>query len=165
MKTSLGLVTLVAGLYLGSMGLANAADSQKAAVSDSAHAMHHAARDPVARAQKRLDNLGKKLNLTSAQQAAWTSYSSAMLKLAQERVGEIESWKSADRSKQSEISTPERLERMATRMRTGADRLSKLANDTKIFYAQLGPEQKTIFDLYAASEMRGHMPMMHHINR
>ena len=165
MKTSPSLVALVAGLYLGSMGFTNAADSQNVAVSDSVHAMHHAAKDPVDRTQKRLDNLSKKLNLTSAQQPAWTTYSSAMLKLAQARAGEMESWRSADRSQQSEISTPERLERMATRMRTGADRLSKLADDTKTFYAQLSLEQKTIFDLFAANQMRNRMQIMHHMNR
>lgn len=165
MKVSLSSVVVVAGFCLAGIGFANAADAQKAVVPAGMHAPHHAARDPVAWAQKRLDNLSKKLNLTSAQQSAWSSYSSAILKRAQERGQEMEKRRSADRSKQMEVSTPDRLESMAARMRTGAERLSQLANDTKTFYAALSREQKTIFDLYAANAMRGRMSMMHRMHR
>ena len=160
MKALFRSVVVMAGLCLAGMGLANAADSQSAAVPDRTHALHHAPRDPGAWAQKRLDGLSKKLNLTPAQQPVWANYSSAMLKLAQERAREMEKWRSADRPKFRDMSAPDRLESMAARMRAGAERLSKLASETKTFYAELNPAQKTIFDLYAASAGHRHMPMM-----
>ena len=161
MKASFRSIVAVAGLCLASIALVNAADSQRAPVSERTPAFKHAPRDPVARTQKRLDNLSKKLNLTPAQQAAWANYSSAMLKLAQERAQEMEKRRSADRSKLGDMSAPERLENMATRMRAGAERLSKLASDTKTFYAELNPAQKTIFDLHAESARLRFMSMMH----
>jgi len=164
MKPSFGSVVVAAGFCLAGTGFANAADTPKPAVAASTQAPHHAARDPVAWAQKRLEDLGKKLNLTSAQKPAWTTYSSGILKRAQERAQEMEKWRSADRTKQLDVSTPDRLERMAARMRTGAERLSQLANDTKTFYAALSREQKTIFDLYAANAWRSRMPMMHRMH-
>ncbi len=164
MKASISSVVVAAGFFLGAIGFANAADTPKTAVSASTHASHHAARDPVARATKRLDDLSKKLNLTSAQNSAWTNYRSAMLKRAQERAQEMEKRRPADRSAQADVSTPDRLERIAARMRAGAERLSQLANDTKTFYAVLSREQKTIFDLYAANARRNHMPMMHRMH-
>ena len=160
MKAYFSSVVIAAGLCLAGMGSANAADTQTTAVSAGAHSHHFVSRDPVARAQGRLDRLNKKLNLTPAQQSAWTNFSSEMLKLAQERAQAMEKWKSADHSKLRDMSTPDRLERMADRMRTGAERLSRLAGGTKTFYAELSPEQKTIFDLYAATGWRRHMPMM-----
>lgn len=165
MKTSLGLVALVAGLYLAGMGFANSADWQKVAATDVAQAPHFWTKDPVAHSQKRLDSLSKKLNLTRAQQPAWTTFSSAMLKLAQERAQERAGWKSADHAKLKDMSTPDRIEYMAARMRTGAEKLSKLASDTKIFYDQLSPEQKTIFNLSAEREMHRGMRMPHHMHR
>jgi periplasmic protein CpxP/Spy len=161
MKVSFSSIAIAAGLCVASMGFVSAADTQKATVSDSVHAPHHWGKDPTARAQKHLDKLGKKLNLTAAQQPAWTIYSSAMLKLAQEHAQERDKWKSAGHSETKDITTPERLEKMAARLRTGAEKLSKLAADTKTFYEQLSPEQKTIFDLYAAHEMRH----THHMHR
>ena len=160
MKASFVSVVVAAGLCLAGVGSANAADTQASAASPGAHSHQFASRDPVARAQGRLDHLNKKLNLTAAQQPAWASFSSAMLKLAQERAQATEKWKSADHSKRRDMSTPDRLEKMADRMRTGAERLSRLASGTKTFYAELSPEQKTIFDLYAATGWRRHMPMM-----
>ena len=161
MKAYFSSVVIAAGLCLAGMGSANAAGTQASAASPGAHSHHFAFSDPVARAQGRLDHLNKKLNLTAAQQPAWAGFSSAMLKLAQERAQGMENWNSADRSKLRDMSTPDRLEGMAARMRTGAERLSRLATDTKIFYAELSPEQKTIFDLYAATAWRRQMPMMH----
>ncbi len=164
MNPSFGSVVVAAGFCLAGAGFANAADAPKAPVSASAQAPHHAARDPVARATERLDDLSKKLNLTSAQKPAWTNYRSAMLKRAQQRAQEMEKRRSADRSAQKDVSTPDRLEGMAARMRAGAERVSQLANDTKTFYAALSREQKTIFDLYAANSWRSRMPMMHRMH-
>ena len=147
-------VALVAGLHLAGAGFVNAA------VTDIAQAPLSTLRDPTTGAQKRFDTLSKKLELTPAQQPAWTKYRSAMLRLAQERVQEMERWKKADHAEQEDISTSERLERMAARIRTGAERLSKVATDTRTFYTELSTEQKTIFDLYAANQWRSRMSMM-----
>lgn len=153
----------LAGLLFA--GLGHATDVAQPAMAGVANAPHHALQDQVADAQKRLDALGKKLNLQSSQQDAWKAFSAAMTKHAQERAQEMAQRGPVERSKLEELATPDKMEKMAAAMRQGADRLSKLASDTKSFYEQLSSEQKTIFDLYAKNawrdrmhnRMRGHM--------
>lgn len=163
-KPTLGLVALAISFYLASFGPAIAADAATIPPASSAQATSHAPRDPVAWTQKRLDSLNKKLNLTSAQQSAWSNYSAAILKLAQERTQERAQWK-AERSQAAEMSAPAKLERFAARMRAGANRLDKLAADTKAFYTVLSSEQKTIFELFAESGLRQNLSRRHDFRR
>ena len=150
----------IAGIFLASLGYlgyVNAADVPQAAAMHGGGAMHQAMHDPVAAAQNRLDKLGKKLNLKSSQQDAWKTFSAAMLKHAQDRAQEMGQRGPGEHAKMDEMATPDKMEEMAARMRKGADSLSKLASDTKPFYAQLSPEQKTIFDLYAKNAWHNRM--------
>lgn len=148
---------ICAGLSIASAGYIYAADAPQSARMRSADAPRHAMHDPVAAAQQRLDRLGKKLNLKPSQQDAWKSFSAGMLKLAQEHAQEMGKGPLGDRSKLEELSTPDKMEKMAAAMRKHADSLSKLASDTKPFYDQLSPEQKTIFDLYAKNAWHNRM--------
>lgn len=158
MKWSLSVVSvcLAAGLGIGGMGLAHAADGAPGA-SKSAAEVRHQQRDPAVMAQQRLERLGKKLNLKAAQQAAWQTYSTAMLGLAQQHAQEREARMAGKRSAGEDMTTPDKLEKMAGSMRRQADSLGKMAADTRLFYAQLAPEQKTIFDLYAKDAWRNRM--------
>lgn len=155
MKLSLSAICLVAGIGVGGMGLAHGAE-EAPAKSAAADFRHHR-EDPAASAQKRLDRLGKKLNLNTSQQSAWQTYSAAMLSLAQQHAQARESRMTDNRSAAEDMSTPNKLEKMAERMRNQAESLGKMASDTKLFYAQLAPEQKTIFDLYAKDAWRNRM--------
>lgn len=160
MKLSLSAVCLVAGIGVGGMGLAHAADEAPAlakSIKNAAETFRHHREDPAASAQKRLDRLGKKLNLNDAQQAAWQSYSAAMFSLAQQHAQARESRMTGNRSVREDMSTPDKLEKMAERLRRQADSLGKVASDTRLFYAQLAPQQQTIFDLYAKDAWRSRM--------
>jgi protein CpxP len=162
MKFSSSTACLIAGICIAGTGMANAADDAAAPAKSGTEVTRPFRHDPAATAQKRLDSLKKKLNLNASQQDAWQTYSASMLKLAQERAQDRQSRRSAYRPG-NDLSTPEKLEKMAERMRKGADSLAKLAADTKTFYAQLTPEQKTIFDLSAKNAMRGRI--LQHMRR
>jgi protein CpxP len=118
---------------------------------------HHRGHDPVDAAQKRLGQLKQKLNLKPPQQAAWDTYSSNMIARVRAHVAEHEKMEGEGPRDHQNVSTPERMERMATMMRTGADNMSKAAADTKVFYDGLSVEQRTIFDLYAQNAWKGRM--------
>ena len=158
MKYSVSSTCLaVVGIFIAGLGYVNAADLAQPAMMRGANAPHHALHDPVATAQNRLDRLGAKLNLKSSQQDAWKTFSAAMLKHAQEHAQEMEKWGPGERAKREDLATPDKMEAMAAHMRQGAERLSKLAGDTKLLYDQLSPEQKTIFDLYAKNAWHNRM--------
>lgn len=165
MKPS-SLCLVVAGICLASAGYSYAADAPQPAPLRGADAPHHAMHDPVVGAQQRLDSLGKKLNLKASQQEAWKSFSAGMLKLAQEHAQEMGKGPLGDHSKHEDLSSPDKMEAMAAAMRKHADSLSKLASDTRPFYDQLSPEQKTIFDLYAKNAWHNRMQhrMQHHMH-
>ena len=158
MKPSLGAVGMAA--LVGLVGLAGAGSA--GAAEPQAASMRAERLDPLAATQKQLDSLGKNLYLKPGQRNAWQAYVAAMMQLARERSQEMAGrWQ--DRMQGSEhISTPDRLDRMIEQMRKGAERLAKVAGETRTFYAQLSPEQKTIFDLQARNEhherRRQHMP-------
>ncbi|MDD5176644.1 MAG: Spy/CpxP family protein refolding chaperone [Sterolibacterium sp.] len=154
---------VIAGICLVSAGYACAADVPQPTSMKGAVASHHAMPDPAATAQQRLDTLGKKLNLKASQQEAWKTFSANMTKLAQEHAQEMGKHSPAERAKFKELSAPDKLEAMATTMHQHADNLSKLAGDTRPFYDQLSPEQKTIFDLYAKNAW--HERMQHRMQQ
>ena len=166
MKLSSQCLVVACVACMASVGSAYAADAPQTSAMRSADAPHHAMRDPVAAAQQRLDALGKKLNLKASQQDAWKSFSAGMLKLAQEHAQEMGKGPLGDHAKHEDLSTPDKMEAMAAAMHKHADSLSKLAGDTRPFYDQLSPEQKTIFDLYAKNAWHNRMQhrMQHHMH-
>jgi hypothetical protein len=139
----------IAGFGYTGFGYVSAAETGQPGMMRSAHAPHRAMHDPVAMTQERMDKLNAKLKLNPSQQDAWKTFSAAMVGHAQARAQEMEKCAPGAREKLEDLATPDKMTQMAARMRSGADQMSKLAGDTKIFYDQLGPEQKTIFDLYA----------------
>lgn len=147
----------VAGIFIAGFGYVNAADVGQPGMMKSAYAPHHAMHDPVDMTQERMDKLNAKLKLNPSQQDAWKTFSAAMVGHAQARAQEMEKWAPGAREKLEDLATPDKMAQMAARMRSGADQMSKLAGDTKIFYDQLGSEQKTIFDLYAKNAWHNRM--------
>ncbi|MBI3524003.1 MAG: Spy/CpxP family protein refolding chaperone [Betaproteobacteria bacterium] len=144
MKLNFRAACLAACFGLAGAGTAGAADQQP----------HSGRVDLVAVTQKNLEHLGKNLYLKPEQQDAWSTYVAAMTQLARERSQEMAGGKQGWRKGSENISTPDRLDRMIERMRQGADRLAKVASETRTFYTRLSPEQKTIFDLQARDAWR-----------
>jgi hypothetical protein len=100
---------------------------------------------------KRLAALKEKLKLTSAQEGAWTSFTSATQPPAGARPQRM------DRAEFAKLTTPERLERMQARQAERSARFAKRAEATKTFYATLTPEQQKTFDAETVhAGMHGH---------
>jgi protein CpxP len=106
------------------------------------------------RAAKHAKRLHDKLQITAAQEPAWSAWSSAMqpVRPAGPRP-DREEWKS--------LSTPDRMERQMTMMKDMESRLSTQLAATKTFYAALNPLQRTIFDDNMNAGPRGHGPKHH----
>ena len=63
---------------------------------------------------------------------------------------------------QTDILMRLKLDKMSQAMREPADKLQKLAQDTRAFEGVLSPDQNTIFDLYWKAQMHqrmGHRPL------
>jgi hypothetical protein len=93
---------------------------------------------------KRSADLHAKLKITAAQEAAWTTFTSAMkppANMMDQR---------PDRAEMDKLSTPDRIEKMKTlRAKQHADMtaaMDKRDEAMKTFYAQLSAEQKKTFD-------------------
>jgi Spy/CpxP family protein refolding chaperone len=144
---------------LAASGFVAAADN--AANSPPPHKQgHHRNFDPVARTQRNLDNLARKLSLKEEQKAAWQVYADSSISRTKERAASMQQLRSHHGEARREADTATRLDEMSQTMRVRADELHKVAQDTRALQATLSPEQKTIFDLYwKAQFQRG---MMHH---
>jgi hypothetical protein len=118
---------------------------------------HRGNHDPVAATQKRLEQLKQKLNLKPAQQASWDTFANATIANARARAEAHEKMEGRGQGDRQSMPTPERMEKMAAMMRTGADSMSKASADTKVFYDGLSVEQRTIFDLSAQKAWKERM--------
>jgi hypothetical protein len=98
------------------------------------------------RMAKRLAELKGKLQITSAQEGAWTTWTSALQPAQFQR---------PDRAEFARLTTPERIDRMrALRVQRNAE-MDKRMDATKTFYAALAPEQKKVFDAEGMRFLRG----------
>jgi Spy/CpxP family protein refolding chaperone len=152
LRKHLVLASLVAGL--GIAAHAQTAPTPPAGgPGPQAHGRHDPAR-MAERMQARLAELKQKLQLTSAQEPAWTSYTTALRPQGQPT--------RPDPKALAALPTPDRLDQMrALRSQRDAE-MDRRAEATKAFYAQLTPEQKKTFDAETArmfarhGEGRGH---------
>ena len=154
MKFSFAAPLLAAVALIAASGFVNAADAAKPDAPTRTGNFQRGARDPVARTTRRLDDLGRKLNIKPSQQAAWQTYSGEIIAQARMRKHRWEQMKASQRAPRESLNTPERMAKIADRLRQASERMGQLAGETKTFYDQLEPEQKTIFDLYARAEWR-----------
>jgi len=163
MKKSINTLYLASGLLMAGAGVQAIAQDMHAKTHDTVEETRGTAKDPVAGTQKRLADLKQKLNLKSTQQAAWDTFSNALIAQAKAQTQSKEKMKATIGHGFESKPTPEKMEIMAAMMRTSADNLSKTAADTKTFYEVLSPEQKTIFDLFAKDAWNNRMRQhMHH---
>lgn len=147
-QTSLKRLVL-AGL-LATIGIAATAQTAApAAPADQPAKSHMMHRHDPAKMQafmaKRQAALKAKLQITPAQESAWTTFTANMQPPA--RTGER-----PDRAAFDKLTTPERIDRMRAMRAERDTRMDKRADATKTFYAALTPEQQKVFD---ANTMRG----------
>ncbi|OIQ99010.1 hypothetical protein GALL_189220 [mine drainage metagenome] len=154
MKSSIASVLLAAAIIVAAPSFADAAAARPETNARAGH-FQFRGKDLVARTTRRLGDLGKKLDIKPAQQAAWQTYSAAIIAQARVQKHQWEQMRLSRRASREPLTTPERMAKIADRLRQASERMSQLASETKTFYDQLGPEQKTIFDLYARAEWRG----------
>ncbi|WP_394788146.1 Spy/CpxP family protein refolding chaperone [Rhodoferax sp.] len=90
---------------------------------------------------KRQAALKAKLNLTAAQEGAWSTFTAALQPPAK--------GPRPDRAEFDKLTTPERIDKMRA-LRTERDaEMDKRTDATKVFYAVLTPEQQKVFDANA----------------
>lgn len=95
-----------------------------------------------ARIARHQADLKETLQLTPAQEGAWTTFAAAMQPPA--------NWQRPDRAEFARLTTPERLDRMKALRTERMARMDQRAEATKVFYAALNPIQKRVFDLETA---------------
>lgn len=121
-----------------------------------APAQEHHGRFGPARLQERIARrqalLKQKLQVTPAQEAAWTAYAAAMQPPT--------AFTRPERGEFERLTTPERIDRMRTLRAARAAEIDRRGEATKTFYAALSSEQKKIFD--DLSLRRGHGHGRHH---
>ena len=107
----------------------------------------HRRMDPAkmeAKWAQRLAELKAKLQISAAQEGAWTTFTAALKPLA--RVQHTR----PDRAELAKLTTPERIDTMrahrAQRMTDMQSQMDKREDATKTFYAALNADQKKLFD-------------------
>ena len=146
MKTSLKrLATLTAlGLSLGlSLGIDAQAHPMGDGPWDGARFEQHRAQMAKFH-EKRLAALKTKLHLGPGQEAAWASFEQAHRPPARPLIEPL------DRDALAKLSTPERIDQMQHQLdahhRAAQEQMKQRADATRLFYAQLTPEQQKVFD-------------------
>jgi hypothetical protein len=151
--------SILAMSLLAASGFAAAADEAPNSPPSGKHAQHRHI-DPVARTQRNLDNLASKLNLKDEQKVAWQTYADSAISRAKERTAKMQEFRSHKGEARVEADTSTKIDKMSRAMRERADKLQKIAQDTRAFEGVLTPDQKTIFDLYWKAKF--HQRMDHH---
>jgi hypothetical protein len=159
MKTTMIKAVMVALLGMGAMGSSYAVDP---AAGRHGHALsqeeraakmeEHKAKfaEMVARHQAALHD---KLKLSAAQEPAWQTFVAAVTPTLP-----------ADHAAAGTMTTPERLDQHLAMARHHLAKMETRVAATKVFYAQLTPEQQKTFDAEAAKmhHRMGHRMMMRH---
>ena len=107
---------------------------------------HHDPAKMQAMVAKRQAAMKAKLNITPAQESAWTSFTAAMQPPSSMRARPTPE----QRTEFDKLGTPERIDKMravrAQRMAAMSAQMDKRGEATKTFYAALSPEQQKEFD-------------------
>ena len=141
---------VAAGLLAATLGFAATAQTPATAPGAAPAAAHqgHRGFDPAKmqeRIAKRQAELKQKLQITAGQEAAWTSFTTAMKPGARPQ---------RDRAAFAALSTPDRIDQMRALRNQRIAEMDRRADATKAFYAVLNVEQKKVFD--AETLRRGH---------
>ncbi len=150
---------LTAGL-LASIGFAAIAQGTGGSATPPADAPRAHARmghhDPAKMQQhmaKRQAALKEKLQITPAQEAAWSTFTAALTPPA---MGQR-----PDRAEFEKLTTPQRIDKMRELRTQHMAAMDQRAEATKVFYAQLTPEQQKVFDAQTLRQGRHMGGAMH----
>jgi protein CpxP len=98
------------------------------------------------RIAKRMGELKQKLQITAAQEGAWTAWTGAMKPATFQR---------PNRAEFASLATPERIDRMRVLRTARNAEMDRRFDATKTFYAALSAEQKKVFDAESMRLLRG----------
>jgi periplasmic protein CpxP/Spy len=116
--------------------------------------------DGAARFDKHMAKLHGDLKLTSAQETAWTEFSTKMKPVKMDKPEMDKSghpdWK--------DLSTPDRLDKMLGNMKSHETRMAEHAATVRTFYGTLTPDQQKIFDHQFQSYLHRHDQHSHDKN-
>ena len=183
-RTSINSLIL-AGLLAGAGVMAQDTDAAPAALTPPTsattsqpgqphHGEHKMGRHDPAKMQawmaKRQAEMKARLQITPAQEGAWTAFTAAMQPPAHMMGGDRPM--AAQRADLDKLTTPERIDKMkAMRTQRMSDmnaEMDKRGDATKAFYAALSPEQQKTFDAehrkMGGRQGHGHHGGMHHKN-
>jgi protein CpxP len=141
---------LIAAAVLATVGLAASAQPAPGTPAPGAH-QGRGHFDPAKmqeRVAKRQADLKQKLQITSAQEGAWASYTTATRPPA--------NLKRVDRDALAKLGTPDRIDQMRALRNERIAEMDRRADATKAFYATLTPDQKKVFDTEAARHGHRH---------
>ncbi len=151
---SLALASLLATAGISAMAQGTPAPAAATAAPQGTHHMMMGQRDPAkmqARMAKRQAALKAKLQITPAQEGAWTAFTTAMQPPA--HAGQRPT--AEQRAEFAKLTTPERIDKMRAmrtqRMTDMSAAMDKRGDAVKTFYAALSPEQQKAFDAQYAS--------------
>ena len=137
---------LIVGLIAGSGILAaSSAMSDGGPVSKAGCEARHGQKDHAkweVRRSGHLAELKEKLKLTPEQQVAWNAFTGA----SQPGMRPMAVGREAMRDEFEKLSTPQRLDKMLAMSETRRANMVERAEATKALYAQLSPEQQSVFD-------------------
>jgi periplasmic protein CpxP/Spy len=111
--------------------------------------------DPAKRQERmarRLEAFKQKLQLSPAQEGAWSAFAALKPTMPMQR---------PDRAEFARMTTPERLDRMKQMQAQRMAEMDKRADATKSFYAVLNPQQQKVFD-DATLRLLRHRGFHHH---
>ena len=97
-------------------------------------------------------SLKTKLQLTSAQESAWTTFAAAMQPPARPMADPAQ-----QRAEMAKLTTPQRIDRMQAFQAQRNEAMTRRGDATKAFYAALSPEQQKVFDTETLAMMRNGM--------
>ena len=101
--------------------------------------------DPVQRTEKHLGLLEKELKLNADQQSAWKAYSDSVVGFAKDKSARMEQFRE-ERSELRDMDMANQLDKLAQMSRSRADRLEKLASETRTFQQALTAQQQATFN-------------------
>lgn len=110
-----------------------------------------------ARMAQRAEAFKQKLQITPAQESAWTNFQASM----QAGKGEPRQPR-MNRQEMQNLTAPERVDRMRAMHQERAAEMDRRGEAVKTFYAALSPEQQKVFDQESARMMQRHGKGKHH---
>lgn len=139
-RSSLVYAALLSALAGSAIAQSTPAPATPAASADAPR--HHGGRmDPAqrqARFEQRMAELKQKLQITGNQEAAWSSFTTALRPLAQRP--------RMDREALARMTTPDRIDHMRALRAERIAEMDRRGDATKAFYATLTAEQQKTFD-------------------